>query len=426
MSQDHDHSGSTTGSTAGSTTGSTRTSGSVPAGGTTRTSGRGRRAGVLGATGVLVATVAAGGLWWGSAAAGTDDPAQARLDALVESGFPGVLATATDPDGAERTLTAGTGDVETGDPVPEDGEVRIGSNTKTFTATVVLQLVDEGRVDLDAPVEQYLPGLVRAEGVDASVVTVRHLLQHTSGLPEYTTAVAEDVVALRDSYRSPRDLLDLALQQPVQFAPGERWGYSNTNYLLLGLLVERVTQRTLAEQVTERIVEPLGLERTYFPQPGERELRGEHPRGYHSDPDGGLLDITELDPSWGWAAGAMVSTPGELSEFMLALVDGELLEPETLEQMMTTVPQDDPFSPGSGYGLGLISYPLSCGGEVWGHGGDIHGYQTRGAVSEDGRAWSVAVTALPWAFVDPTDEEALLPLYQEVVDTVDAAFCEQG
>lgn len=396
---------------------------------------RGLRTSALGVTGAVIATAAGAGLWWGAATvtatatataiATADDLVQNRLDSLVELGYPGVLATVTDANGTEHEATAGTGDLATGTPVPVDGEVRVGSNTKTFTATVVLQLVDEGAVELDAPVEQYLPGVVRGEGIDPTRITVRQLLQHTSGLPEYTADIAQDIVDLRDSYRSPRDLLDAALEQPAQFEPGERWAYTNTNYLLLGLLVEQVTERPLFEQVTERIIEPLGLQHTYFPVPGERDLRGEHPTGYHVDEQGELVDITSLDPSWGWAAGAMVSTPSELNEFMRALVEGELLEAGTLEQMMETVPQEDPFTEGSGYGLGLIRYPLSCGGEVWGHGGDIHGYQTRNAVATDGRAYTVAVTALPWALVDPDDEEALMPMYQAVVDTVDAAFCEE-
>lgn len=395
---------------------------------------RRRSAIALGLATAVVASATGAGIWWGAASAGADDATTAsttaagrevqdRLDGLVELGFPGALAAVTDEDGTQRDLVAGSGDLEAGTPVPADSEVRIGSNTKTFTAVVVLQLAEEGLVELDEPIERYLPGLVRGDGIDASQITVRQLLQHTSGLPEYASTIAEDILELRDSWSSPRDLLDAALEQPARFEPGERWEYSNTGYLVLGLLIERLTERPLHEQITERVIEPLDLDRTYFPLPGEMELRGEHPVGYHVDADRELVDISSLDPSWGWAAGAIVSTPGELNEFMRALLDGELLEPASMKQMMTTVPQDDPFSPGSEYGLGLIRTPLSCGGEVWGHGGDIHGYETRNAVAEDGRAITVAVTSLPWAVVDPEDEKPLMAAYQAVVDSVDAGFC---
>ncbi|VXB48890.1 serine hydrolase [Plantibacter sp. T3] len=352
-------------------------------------------------------------------------PLQDRMQSLVDAGYPAALASVIGPDGEAIDVAAGIGDLATDEPAPVDGEVRIASNTKMFVSTVVLQLVQEGKVALDTPIDTYLPGLITGDGIDGTHITVRQLLQHTAGLPEYADQIAADAFAAQERYTSPRDMLDIALAKPAVFAPGERWAYSNTNYLVLGLMVESVTDRALAQQIDERIVKPLDLEHTYFPAPGERELRGEHPHGYHAKTVGDLLDITALDTSFAWSAGALVSTPHELNVFMKALLDGELLNEETLAEMQTTVPAGDELWPGAGYGLGLQSYPLSCGGVAWGHGGDIPGTQTRNAVGPDGTAVTIAVTSLPWAVVSPDDNERLMKQYRIVVDALDATLCER-
>ncbi|MBT2470013.1 beta-lactamase family protein [Streptomyces sp. ISL-66] len=327
-----------------------------------------------------------------ASASARPDTVQQGLNALVRTdGFPAALASVKDGKGRTRTFTAGVGDLATGSKVPVDGQVRIGSNTKTFTAVVVLQLVAEGKIDLDAVVDTYLPGLVRGEGIDGSHITVRQLLQHTSGLPDYEGDVYDDI--LRRRYFEPRDLLDIAFRHKAEFAPGEKWAYSNTNYVVAGLIVQKVTNRPLAEAIEGRIIKPTGLRHTYFPAPGDMGIREAHPKGYRRDAAGGPpRDITELDPSVGWAAGQMTSTNSDLNRFFTALLAGRLLPAAQLAQMRTTVPIEDT---GVGYGLGLISRPLSCGGVYWGHGGDIPGYETRGGVTDDGRAANVTVTSLP-------------------------------
>ncbi|KYF53770.1 alkaline D-peptidase, partial [Sorangium cellulosum] len=352
-----------------------------------------------------------------------DDPVQQGADHLVSDlKFPAVLVAVEDVDGAPRHYTAGLGDVETQAEVPVDGLVRIGSNSKAFTAVVVLQLVGEGKVDLDAPIEAYLPGLVRGEGIDGNDITVRQLLQHTSGLADYDgLLLTGDFSSLRDTYFSPRELLDAALAEGSQFPPGDRWDYSNTNYILAGLLIEKVTGRPLNEEITRRIIDRIGLRNTYLPDVGEQGIRGCHPRGYHADStDGPMYDATELDPSFGWAAGQVIATPSDLNRFFLALFGGELLEPAQLEEMRTTIEAPGMW-PGAQYGLGLFTTPLSCGGIAWGHGGDIMGYHTRGGVSDDGRAVTVAVTVLPGAI---HGEETVEQAYMDVLDLVDAALCD--
>ncbi|GAB7192119.1 serine hydrolase domain-containing protein [Kineococcus sp. NUM-3379] len=349
---------------------------------------------------------------------GTREVVRQGLERLVrEEGFPAALASVHTRGGRQVDLAAGTGDLRTGRRAPVDGQVRAGSNTKAFTAVVVLQLVGEGRIGLDEPVETYLPGLVRGDGIDGRAITVRQLLQHTSGLPDYVRVLGTDWFAGRDTYREPRDLLDMALTLPADFAPGQGWRYSNTGYLLAGMIVQRVTGRPFEEQVDERVVERLGLEDTYLPAPGERAIRGRHVRGYHSaEPGGELRDITELDASWAWAAGGLVSTPRDLDRFFSALLAGDLLAPAELAQMRTTVEAPGMW-PGARYGLGLISTPLTCGGLLWGHGGDIPGYETRGGATEDGRAVTVAVTALPGALAEPQAAA------DAVLELVDAAVC---
>ncbi|MET9882981.1 serine hydrolase domain-containing protein [Streptomyces sp. NPDC006430] len=345
-----------------------------------------------------------------AAAAARPDAVQQSLNTLVrDDGIPAALASVQDRDGRTRTYTAGVGDLTTGSKVPTDGQVRIGSNTKAFTAVVVLQLVGEGKIGLDATVDTYLPGLVRGEGIDGRRITVRQLLQHTSGLPEYGIHVDDDEI--RNRYFEPRELLDIALRYKADAAPGTTWGYSNTNYVLAGLIVQKVTGRPLAEEMDRRIIKRIGLRHTYFPAPGEMTVREPHPQGYHRNPaDGPLRDFTEMDPSAGWAAGQLISTNSDLNRFFTALLAGRLLPAAQLAEMRTTVPAG---TSGLRYGLGLTSRPLSCGGVYWGHGGDIAGYETRGGATDDGRAVNVAVTTIP------TAEAAT----QHVKDAVDRALC---
>ncbi|MFJ2586100.1 serine hydrolase domain-containing protein [Streptomyces sp. NPDC087538] len=342
-----------------------------------------------------------------ASASARPDAVQQPLDALVrDGGMPAALASVKDRNGHTRTYTAGVADLATGSKVPRDGQVRIGSNTKTFVAVVVLQLVAERRMALDAKVDTYLPGLVRGKGIDGRRITVRQLLQQTSGLPNYSNYLGDDV-----RYYAPRELLATALRQPADFAPGTSWKYSNTNYVLAGLIVQKVTGRPLAEEIDRRVIKRIGLRHTYFPAPGDVTIREPHPHGYYRESaDGPLRDITEIDPSWGWAAGQMISTGSDLNRFFSALLAGRLLPPAQLARMRSTVPAEATFGPGARYGLGLVSRPLPCGGLSWGHGGSFPGYETRGGVTDDGRAANVTVTT------QLTDEPGRRTL-ERVVDT---------
>ncbi|MCT2582903.1 serine hydrolase domain-containing protein [Actinophytocola gossypii] len=351
------------------------------------------------------------------------DAVQHALDRLVaEDGYPGALAAVRGADGETRDYTAGVGDLRTGAEMPVNGRVRLASNTKTFTATVVLQLVGEGRVDLDAPVETYLPGVVRGQGVDGRRITVRQLLSHTSGLVDYDDKLVVDYLEIRHRHYEPRELLDVVLAEPALFPPGARFSYSNANYVLAGLIVQRVTGRPVGEEITERIIEPLGLRDTYWPELGDQTIHGPHPHGYLPTGDGGLaagegagpVDVTVQDTSLAWAAGALIGTPRDLNTFLTALLDGELLRPAELKEMRTTVPAPDfHLTAGGTYGLGLGTFPLSCGASAWTHGGDAPGYVSRTGVTDDGRAATVVVTGSPTS----------LPAAERVERALDTALC---
>ncbi|MFI7549562.1 serine hydrolase domain-containing protein [Micromonospora sediminimaris] len=368
------------------------------------------------------AVIAAGGLT-AAGPAGTawaetrPDAIGQRIEKLVGTDrHPGALAAVRDRRGRNRHYTAGLADLRTGAKVPKNGRVRIGSASKMFASVVVLQLVGEGTLDLDESVETYLPGLVRSPGVDADAITVRQLLQHTSGLPDYTDTMFPEMIDIpryQHTYLEPRDLLDMADARAGR--PAGDWAYSNTNYLLAGLIAQRVTGRPFNELVTTRVIERIGLRDTYAPGVGEEGIRGRHPKGYQLDEaTGELLDFTRMDPSWGWAAGQLVSTPADLNTFLRALLAGKLLKPAQLAEMRTTVALH-PRS-GVGYGLGLFRTPLSCGGVAWGHGGDIPGYSTVNGATDDGRAATLVVTSLNGSVTDGSvaaDRAAL----------VDAALC---
>ncbi|MFJ9048637.1 serine hydrolase [Streptomyces bacillaris] len=353
-----------------------------------------------------------------TARAGGSTALQRSLDALVaQEKFPAAFAWVR-KDGRTSSLVSGSARLGEKVPVPHDGYVRAGSNTKTFTAVVVLQLVAEGKVELDGPVETYLPGVVRGKGINGRKITVRQLLQHTSGLPNYTEHIGlEDFGKVQHKFFHPHDLLTTALAHPAEFAPGTKWKYSNTNYLLAGMLIEKVTERPVQEQITERVIRKAGLRHTSWPQPGDQTLPRPHARGYalSSLENGKVVDVTRMDPSWGGAAGQLISTPSDLAKFARQLLDGKLLAPAQLAEMRKTV--DAPLLPGWRYGLGVFSIPLSCGGAYWGHGGDIDGYETRGGATDDGRAVGLAVTALPGTFGD-AEKSA-----KAVMSATDTAFC---
>jgi D-alanyl-D-alanine carboxypeptidase len=324
-------------------------------------------------------------------------------------GIAGAAIEVSGPRCGRWSGASGLADLRSGRPMTTGGRVRIGSTTKTFTATVVLQLAAQRRLDLDTAVDHYLPGVVRGNGYDGRQITVRDLLRHTSGLPDHVDALPWDSFAQwRFRTFAPAQLVTLALGQPH---PSHAWTYSTTNYVLAGMIVERVTGHSIGAEITDRVIRPLGLRDTYWPGQSP-SIRGPHPRGYWNG-----VDFTELSVTWGGAGGALISTPHDENNFFAALLGGRLLPAAYLRQMTETVTADpDRLWPGARYGLGLIATPLDrCGTTtMWGHGGTVPGFETVGAITPDGRRAQLVITS------NTSSQESWKALH----DTLEVALCD--
>ncbi|MGW7262943.1 serine hydrolase domain-containing protein [Streptomyces sp. NPDC054842] len=349
------------------------------------------RTGLVAATAVAAAVALAAPA---AAAPGGRDHAPTRraMDAAVRDGVPGVTARAEDRHGTWKAAS-GTGDLRTGKARGTEDRYRVGSITKTFVATVLLQLEAEGRLSLDDTVETWLPGVVRGHGHDGRRITLRQLLNHTSGV--YNVTEDENFVRtyfgkegfLQHRYdtKTPGQLVAIAMAHEPDFAPGASWHYSNTNYVLAGMVIEKATGHPYAAEIRRRVVEPLGLRATLVP--GTRSTMPKpSSRAYGKlarTTTGPTYDVTELNPSLASSAGEMIADSRDLNRFYSALLRGRLLPEKQLAEMKTTVRVDD--IPGAGYGLGLIDRELSCGVHVWGHGGGIHGSNSEAVTTADGR-----------------------------------------
>lgn len=357
-----------------------------------------RRIGVIGTAAALAAALlTASAPAPAPAAPPADGPGgvlQRDADALRRAGAVGVIA-ALRVDDQRRTARSGIAELGTTRPVPGDGSIRIGSATKTFTATVVLQLADEGRISLDDTVEHWLPGVVTGNGNDGRRISVRQLLQHTSGLPQVFDLPggdsAEDFARHRYEAHTPEHIVRLAMNHPPSSAPGTRWEYANTNYVLLGMIIERVTGKTWDHEVMRRILVPLSLRDTSVP--GDNPfLPRPHMHTYRQfAPGQPWFDTTDVNPRDMGPEGSIVSTPADLARFWTALARGELLSPRMADEMRRTVPADIPGYEAFGvrWGLGLTWVDLSCGGGYWTHWGDVLGASTRGGFTADGRRTAV-------------------------------------
>ncbi|GAB4586804.1 serine hydrolase domain-containing protein [Nocardia sp. IFM 10818] len=360
---------------------------------------------------VMVLTGGQGALAQPSALAET---LRTGLESIVSGvAVPGAQLVLTEG-GVDTHIVSGVGDLGTGAGFPDYAQMRIASNTKTFVAAVVLQLVGEGRVELDAPVERYLPGVVHAPGGDGNLITVRNLLQHTSGIPDYLNELDLESVAALRAGRPVEELIGIGMGKTAEFAPGEQAQYSNTNYLLAGQLIARVTGMPVGIEVTRRILIPLELHDTYWPlYPAESVLRGPHARAYHEF-DGARIDITDIDPGWGLPDGAMVSSGADLNRFFMALLSGRVVAPAQLAEMQRTVATGDARR-SEDFGLGLFRWTTSCGSDAWGHGGTMHGSFVYGGATAE-RSVTVAMNQIP-------DILAARSRNIDLDEVVDAALC---
>ncbi|WP_405781345.1 serine hydrolase domain-containing protein [Streptomyces sp. NBC_00859] len=362
------------------------------------------------------------------------DPA--KLNAAIENvrraGIPGLFAEVRDGDQVWRGA-AGVADTATGRPVDAGMRHRVGSITKTFTAAAVMQQVESGHIRLDAPIGRYLPRLVPGERGEA--ITVRMLVNHTSGLAEYLPYAYPSLKAFPvladtgpqsfDDNRLTRfdraELIGMGVTAPAVGAPGGTPGvYSNTNYLLLGELLEEVTGTTAERYIARNVIERAGLQDTEFPS--GPYVEGPHSRIYEAwfgmiDPP---RDYSVYDMSWVGPAASLISTVSDLNRFFGMLLAGEIVGPSSLTQMQRTVPVVSQEGRTIDYGLGLHPMEAPGQGTFWGHGGTVWGAGALAMTRADGRRqMSVAVNLQRWNRLDslgrpqphPIDE-ALAALYR--------------
>lgn len=339
-------------------------------------------------------------------------PAQQLQDLIAAvasraDGSPGVIAYVANGESVWEGA-AGFSDSIKREPASPQMSYRIASSTKTFTAVVVLQLAAEGLLKLDDPVYRYLPGLLPYP----QPITIRELLNHTAGLFDWGHAEGnptqiDDVPRISDpvlkqqaeqllaQYQAgvriivtPALTVAAATTHPLNFLPGEGWAYSNTNYVVLTLLVEKIGGKPLAQAYQERIFQPLHLTHTSLHP--DRQMPEPYMHSYTAS-RAGLLDTSDDIDLGHWGEGGIVSTAGDMATFYRALMGGQLVSPALMREMMQTVP-DSPISDiGIGYGLGIYKMRSPCGLEAWGHGGDLGGYKTEAMASRDGALVAILV-----------------------------------
>ncbi|HDX9641028.1 TPA: serine hydrolase domain-containing protein [Bacillus mobilis] len=315
------------------------------------------------------------------------------MQETIQVGAPGVLAK-TYNNGKISSYNAGLADLNSKKPMKSDYRFRIGSVTKTFTATTVLQLVGENRVQLDDSIEKWLPGLIQGNGYDGNQITIRQLLNHTSGIANYLKSKDADIMNSKKTYTA-EEIVKIGLALPPDFSPGKGWSYSNTGYVILGMLIEKITGNSYAEEIEKRIIEPLDLSNTFLPGNSPVIPGKNHARGYMKiDETSELKDMTYYNPSLANSAGDMISDADDLNKFFSSLLGGKLLKERELKEMLTTVPVEGK-GVGDGYGLGIYETKLPNGVSVWGHGGSIPGFMTfAGGVMGGKHTFTVNVNSL--------------------------------
>lgn len=353
------------------------------------------------------------------ASAALPAPDTAALDALLRTalseGAPGATARVEDHRASYddhptvHQATEGTADRTDARAMDTADRFRIGSVTKTFTAVVLLQLEAEGRLRLDTSVDHYLPGLLPDERI-----TVRHLLSHRSGLYDYTADMFARTVpgfeAVRTKVFTYRELLAESLRHPRTNAPGAAYAYSNTNFVVAGLLVEKLTGHPVRTEYENRIIKPLELADTFYVHP-DTQIPGRHAHGYLTpdDAEGALVDATDQTASWAQSAGALISSTRDLDTFLSALLGGRLLPAAQLAEMERWMPAGT----AQAYGLGLRRRDLSCGTSVYGHTGTVQGFSTYAFASEGGlRSYAAVATT--------SNNDAV---HRTMLRTLEAVFC---
>jgi D-alanyl-D-alanine carboxypeptidase len=356
---------------------------------------------------------------------------QSEIPRLMQANvIPGAVVLIRSPRRGDWSAAFGTRALGTSEPMTLADHFRVGSNTKTMTATVILQLVQEGKLRLDDPVARHLAGVPNGERI-----TIANLLEMRSGLFNYSEDLAFNETLDRDPGKvwTPQELLAIGFSRPPAFAPGARFDYSNTNYVLLGVLLEQLTGLPAAEAFRRRLFQPLGLAQTSLPAATDTSIPAPHPRGYafgtnvstirtyalppqqQAEAQAGRLlpsDETDANPSWAWTAGGAIATAGDLATWVKALVSGNLLDPTLQRLRLASIRPTEPGNPaGAGYGLGIVRF----GPAVYGHDGQIPGFMS--FMGHDPRTGDTIVVATNLATV-PSGEGAALVLAKAILRTL--------
>src|SRR3954471_24451787 len=287
---------------------------------------------------------------------------------MEENAIPGVVVLIRSQDQGDWSATFGTAELGKEVPMTIDDHFRIGSNTKTMTSTVILQLVQEGKLALGDPIGKFRPDVPNGENI-----TIQQLAEMRSGLFSYTFDKGFNETLDNDPQKAwtPDDLLKIAFTHPPNFAPGAKFDYSNTNIVLLGVVIEQLTGMSASQAFEERLFQPLGLPQTALPVATDSSIPEPHSRGYqfgtnvetiesYAVPaadlskalDGTLkpIDMTDANPSWAWTAGGAISTPDELANYVEAMVGGGLLDAATQKTRMDSFVPINPSKPAVKYG----------------------------------------------------------------------------
>jgi D-alanyl-D-alanine carboxypeptidase len=339
--------------------------------------------------------------WTNDPSPGLAGQLRAAMRATVRGGATSMIAR-VDQGRHVVALGVGLARLEPKRAVRANDAVRIGSITKSMLATVALQVAAEGKLHLSDTVEDWLPGLVP----DGGRITLRMLLNHTSGIVDYADDTFVDTI-IADPYRTwtPRELVALATAHDPLFEPGTSWSYSNTGYVLVGMVLDEATGVSVGRLLAQRVFRPLHLQHTFFATSGR--WQGPHAHGYSppTPPETQYVDTSGWPPTWAWAAGAVVSNASDTSHFYRALLAGQLLERPQLRRMLHAVEIAD----GTGYGLGILRIDTPCG-TVWGHDGSMFGYLSLAVFDRSGHRG--AVVFLP---TDP--DQTILDAYAQVTAT---------
>ncbi|WP_433711167.1 serine hydrolase domain-containing protein [Nocardia sp. CA-084685] len=310
---------------------------------------------------------------------------------MKDNAIPGAVVIVKSPKQGNWTAAFGTRAIDSNEPMAVDDYFRVGSNTKTMTSTVILQLVQEGKLSLDDPIDKYWPGVPNGDRI-----TIAQLNEMRSGLYSYTFDPQFDAALDNEPQKvwTPEELLAIAFAHPVNFQPGEKFEYSNTNFILLGLVIEKLTKTTATESFQQRIFEPLGLKHTSLPAPTDSSIPEPHPQGYAFGTNVSTIDTYALPPaqqaeavagtlkpgnqtninvSWAWTAGGAISTADDMATYVKALVGGGLLDAKMQKIRLDSIAPIDPANPDqAGYGLGIVRF----GTHLIGHDGQLPGFMT--------------------------------------------------